>query len=108
MAMIAIRVPDDIAHMISSIEAPGDPENNKHVTIVYLGDDVPIEQLAEAVVVCFNVATATKPFSLRSEKVTTFPKGKDGFPVICPVESPPLHALKARLEEALTKAGVSY
>ncbi len=112
MAILGIHCPRDVGRIFSQIDVIGErePLGHQHITILHLGDDVPIEQLAKAIVAVFNVTSRTKPFTVQTNRVSTFPPHPEHgtVPVICPVVSPPLHELHARLKAALDQAGVDY
>jgi hypothetical protein len=61
-------------------------------------------------VAVYGVTSQTKPFMVGTNKITTFPPHPDHgtVPVICPIISPPLHDLQARLRVALDRAKVDY
>jgi len=110
MAMIGLRVPQDLARLLQGVEVPGEPiqRHHQHVTIHMLGDDVPIEQIGKAIIAAHGVAEKTVPFRLSINSVSTFKGGDHGVPVICPVFSPELHELWENLKTAFDEAGVEY
>jgi 2'-5' RNA ligase len=112
MAVLGIHCPRDVARIFSQIDCMGEREPlwHQHITLLYLGDDVPIETLAKAVVAIYGVTSKTKPFSVATNRVTAFPPHPDHgtVPIICPIVSPPLHEFQARLRSAFDKANVSY
>lgn len=110
MALLSIRVPSEIGSLLAQVPVPGTKEQKDtlHITLVYLGDDVPMERVAQAALACFGVAETTRPFTVSTKLVTTF-EGKEGeIPVICRVESDALHAFQKRLCEAFDAAGIEY
>jgi 2'-5' RNA ligase len=110
MAMIGIRVPQDVARLLLSIDVPGEKtqKSHQHITLHMLGDDVPIEQIGKAIVAAYGVAEKTVPFRVAMNSISTFKGGDNGVPVICPIFSPELHALHGNLKAAFDKAGVEY
>jgi len=112
MAFIGLKVPHETARLLSEVDygGMGAPTglDTYHITICYLGSKVPIEQLAEAIPVVFGVTQRTKPFTVGTNRVTTFPAGPDGTPIICRVTSDALHNLRDALWAALDDAGVEY
>lgn len=108
MAALMFSVPQDTARVLGEIGTPGKPESDKHITVVYLGKKVPVEDLAEMIPVLHEVTSKTAPFTVSSEWVTTFPAGKDGTPVIARVQSPALHSFRQELCAALDRAGMEY
>lgn len=110
MALLSIQAPSEVARALGRITVPGTPEPREtyHVTLLYLGKDVPIDEVSKALVVAYRVAEVTKPIPLMVDEVSSFPKGDDGFPIICPVRSPELHHLWGALCSAFDSAGVEY
>lgn len=111
MAMVGLRVPHETARLLSEVEVPGQREalSSLHITLLFLGDNVPIEVLAQALVATFNVTSRTRPFTVRTSTLTCFPKGdNEGVPVICRVDSDPLHELQGRLKTSYETMGVPF
>ena len=112
MAILGIHCPRDVARIFSQIETIGErePLGHQHITLLHLGDDVPIEQLAKAIVAVFGVTSKTKPFTVQTNRVTAFPPHPEHgtVPIICPIVSPALHDLQARLKSALDNVKVEY
>lgn len=110
MAFVGLKIPHETARLLSELEVPGKRSDvaESHITMIYLGKEVPIDVIAQAMKVTYGVTTATAPFSVRTSLVTCFPKGDDGVPVICRVESEPLHFLHGRLKTALQLHGVPF
>lgn len=110
MAFVGFDVPADAASLLEGLAVPGDRESasDMHVTIVHLGKDVPMVQLAKAMLVSHECARATRPMTFSITKVSSFPGGDDGVPIICPLESPELQALNALLKERLRGFGIPF
>lgn len=111
MAMIGLRLPPEAARLLSEIRVPGEPVDfgHAHVTLAYLGDGVPIEDVLKAAEVCFDVAQETKPFQCSTRCTDCFPPDEEGtYPIICPVVAPELHLLKSSVDLGLEAAGVEY
>lgn len=112
MAFIGLTVPSATSRLFSEVEVPGDktPRDRHHVTLIYIGDDVPIDTLAEAIKATYAVTSQTQPFTARTSRVGTFPVSDDqeDHPVIAYVESDELHVLRAGLVDRLTEAGVDF
>jgi len=110
MAFLGLKVPHETARLLGELEVPGKRESTAayHITVLYLGKDVPIEMLAKAMVAAYGITSRTKPFTVRTSLLTCFPKGDDGVPIICRVESDPLHELQAELKTAYQAAEVPF
>jgi 2'-5' RNA ligase len=110
MALIGFAVPSATARILSEIDVPGtkEPVTNQHITVLHLPGDPSIEELADAMEAAYSVASKIRPFTARVSRVTQFPEGEDGYPVICPVESPELQDVWEALKEACDAKGVEY
>lgn len=110
MAFIGLKVPHETARLLGQVKVEGEKVDlsEMHVTMIYLGSEVPIETIAKATTVAFEVTSQSRPFTLGTELVTSFPKNPDGIPIIARVRSEELHALRQALTVAFDKAGVSY
>ncbi len=113
MAFIGLAVPASTSRLFGDIEVPGDktPRDHHHVTLVYLGDDLPIDVLAEAIKATYSVTAQTRPFTVRTTRVASFPinaDDKDAHPVIAHIESDDLHELRANLTDRFKDAGVEF
>lgn len=111
MAFIGIRVPAETGRLFSDIDVPGDPvkAQSYHVTLLFLGKDLDIDVLADAVKATYKVTSTTKPFSVRTSRVTCFPPTKDDtVPIIARVESDPLHDLRDRLVKSFEENEVKF
>lgn len=110
MAFLGIKVPDHVWGALQKVRVPGKKEHPEeyHATMFYLGKQVPIENLTHMIEVAHDVLAKAKPFSVKLDHVTNFPSGKDGFPIICPVESAGLMKLRQEMKEAFDAEGVEY
>jgi len=113
MAMIGLRVPPETAQLLKQIDLKGfgvpEPMDQAHITLLHLGDDVPIESLTEAIRVLYTVASKTRPFAVQTSRATTFPP-QDGkkTPMIAQVDSNALHDFHRALQEAFEAAGIDF
>jgi 2'-5' RNA ligase len=115
MSFIGLRVPPETARLLwsfweSDYENLGEtvPRDHAHITILNLGKDLPIEGIAKAVEATFRVASTTRPFTVSTNRVSVFPPGDSGVPIICPIDSPELHDFHRRLCESFDAAGIQY
>jgi 2'-5' RNA ligase len=109
MAALMFTVPEETSRVLGELPVPGKPERaHLHITVVYLGDDTPIERIGQLLPVLYEVTSKTMPFSVSTDLITTFPAGKDGVPVIAKVRSPELHAFQQALRQAMDEAGIEY
>ena len=108
MAMIAIPVSDDVGALFRQVEVPGERDESDHITLFYLGDEIKLDQIIKAIKIIFNYISNIHPFNVSCKRITTFPKGEKGYPVIAKLESKELAEFRAGLAEALKSGGVAY
>lgn len=106
---IGITVPHEAAQLLANIDVPGtkEPPNKLHTTMIYMGESS-LDEFCQAIEAVYGVAGSTQPFSLRTNLVTCFDKGDDGYPIICQVESLALHAFRAKVADALDAKNVRF
>lgn len=110
MAFIGIKTPHETARLLSEIEVPGKPVpmSESHITLLYLGKGIPVDVLAQAMVAAYNVTSRTRPFTVRTSLLTSFPKNDDGVPIICRIDSDALHDLRSNLSAAFEASGIDF
>lgn len=110
MAFVGLRVPHDAARLLEELDVPGErlSASDMHVTILYLGKDVPVVELAKAFVAAYGVARSTRPLAVTLSSASSFPAGKDGVPVICLIDSPELQKLHSDLKAEFTRLGLPF
>jgi 2'-5' RNA ligase len=109
MAALMLQVPEETARVLREIPVPGEPERHEpHVTVIFLGKDVPIDQISAIVPPVYEVASQTMPFSVSTSHVSNFEPGEDGVPVIARIDSPALHRFRDDLCAALDDADFPY
>jgi 2'-5' RNA ligase len=109
MAALMIQIPSETARVLHEIPVPGAKElHDSHITVAYLGKDVPIERISQMLPVLYDVTSKTPPFSVTTKHVSSFPPGDDGVPVIAKIESVDLHNFRDELCAALDDAGLKY
>lgn len=111
MAFLGIRIPHETARLIHEIEVPGEKEDSAqlHITLLYLGDETPIKDLAKAMVATYEVAQNINPFWVKLACVSYFPvEESNPVPIIAPVVSPKLTELYTMLKKSFDKTKVDY
>lgn len=110
MAFIGLKVPHETARLLGGLEVPGRREavSSLHVTMFYFGDNLSIDRMTEIIRVTFEVARDTKPFTVRTSQLTSFPAGDEGAPIICRVESDALHDLRDQIKAAYKREGIEF
>ncbi len=113
--MLGLRVPPETARILwdfweSDYERYGEtePRDEAHVTLLHLGEKLTPDLYAKAVQATRRVALSTRPFLLTTSRIGVFAHGKKGTPIVCRVDSEPLHTLQGELQQAYTEAGVPF
>ncbi|WP_202638999.1 2'-5' RNA ligase family protein [Bailinhaonella thermotolerans] len=106
-AMVAVMIPAEVAEQIP-VPDGGLPRGDLHVTLAYLGKDVPDDILATAEGAVRRAASTIARLSGLLGGIAAFPPGEDGRPVWVPVDVPGLEMLQAAVTAELAAAGVSY
>lgn len=111
MSFLGIRIPHETARLLHEIDVPGEKEDSAqlHITLLYLGKNISIKELAKAMVATYEITENTCPFWVKSSSVSCFPV-EEGFPypIIAPIISPKLVELHKRLKKSFDKTGVEY
>jgi len=115
MSMVGLRVPEEAARILwaffeSKYDWPDTvPMEDAHVTLLHLGDSLPKDMSDRAAEALLRATADVRPFTVSTSRVRTFGSaGEDGTPIVCQIDSEPLHALRQRLAEAFDAAGVPY
>lgn len=110
MAFIGIALKHDVARLFSSFDVSGErvPTDQMHVTLAYLGKNVPIETVVRAISAIYNVTSKQKSFLLKVKMIKSFPAGDDGVPIIAPVISDELIKFRTSIVKELDKAKIEY
>lgn len=111
MSFIGIRIPHETARLLHEIEVPGEKEDSAqlHITLLYLGKDIPIKELAKAMVATYEVTQVMPPFWVKSNNVMSFPVDEGcPHPIVAPIQSIKLFELHRFLKKSFDRAGVEY
>src|SRR5277367_4439131 len=106
MSFLGIRIPHETARLLHEIDVPGEKEDSAqlHITLLYLGKNIPIKELAKAMIATFEVTDATCPFWVKTTSVASFPVDEGNpHPIIAPIQSPKLFELHKFLKRSLDK-----
>ena len=111
MAFIGVKVPADAAASLARIKVPGEPvpPEEMHVTLLYLGKNVPIPDVLQATMACYMMTKRWTPFRATSRRVTCFSQSEEGeVPVVARVLCPELHRLHMALRKSLDFMEIEY
>ena len=109
MPMIAIKIPEDISIQLNKISISGKKENLNefHITLFYF-EKINIEDILKTTELLYKNCKKASPFKVSFNKLSSFPKGDDGIPVILPVESNDLILFRAKLAKNLDSNKIEY
>jgi len=111
LSFICIDLGPETSSLFDRIKVPEGTvtEDRKHVTLFFIPKEVEtVKNFYLAVEILRRVIGSTRPPTLLCSEVTTFSKGEDGFPIICPVRSIGLFEVRRTIAEAFDRNGVSY
>lgn len=108
MAMIAIPISPDTSRLFREIEIDGHRDPSDHITMFCLGDDIPIKTIQEIIPIIYKITSALSPFEVTCAKISTFPKGDKGYPVIAEIKSNELIELRKKIASALKRNKIPF
>lgn len=111
MAFLGIKVPSPANIFLSQIKVEGEktPINEMHITLLYFGEEYPLDKIAKAIDIIQKEAADTSDFMVQTRQVSHFEGHKEGkCAVIAKMTSPDLHNLRSRLAKACQKADISF
>lgn len=108
MAMLAIQISPDISRLFRQIELDANRDPSDHITMFYLGDDFNMKQILKIIPTIYEISSTLQPFEVSCSKITCFPEGKYGFPVIAEIKSEDLIELRNKIEKAFGKNKIKF
>lgn len=106
MALIGIKVPEEISKFLKSIEVPGQKDPCDHITMFYIEGEMSAETVSKVCDILPKFRDDVVEVSIK--KITTFPEGDDGVPIKADVISPGLIELRSRLSNLFDKNKIDY
>jgi 2'-5' RNA ligase len=108
MAMIAIPIHKEISRLFQAIDVDANRDLSDHITMIYLDDNLGINKVIKIIPAIFDITSNTKPFEVSTSKITCFPEGKHGFPIIAMIESKELNKLRSDITKAFNEKKISF
>lgn len=105
---LGFQVPPSEVARLRSIEVPGEPVHNLHVTLVYFGEKLSPYMVSEVTKLCAKLAAASGPIPIRVTDITSFRASRHGTPVVARIISPLLNAFRARVARRCDMEGIRY
>lgn len=97
-----------MGRLFQQVDVPGERDPSDHITMFYLGDGVPLDRLMKIIPILYKLCAKTDPFKVSCKRITTFPKGKKGWPVIGQVQSKEIQSLWTKIKSALEQNNIKY
>ena len=107
MPMIAIKCPSDISEKLSKISVPGKKEkvNDLHITMFYFEKQkLSIDEIVAITKATYSALKSISPIRIKSNIVSSFPRGSHGIPVIMPIVSDELLELRKKIAKKFEKS----
>lgn len=113
MAFLGIEVPPEVGRLLTSLEIEGErePLDQLHITMVYFGSKTPLDVVMKASEILHDLVKNEDHFTCSLDHIEHFEPSKhsDGkYPIICPVTSPALYKVRAKLAKSLDEAEIEY
>jgi 2'-5' RNA ligase len=108
MAMLAIPVHQNISRLLQEIDLDIDRDSSNHISMFYLGDNIPMSRILKIIPVLYDIIQDTKPFTVEVSSYTHFQEGKHGYPIICPVKSKELQNLHYKIKKEFNKNNIKF
>jgi len=110
MAFLGVKIPTDVGRLIAGLSVTGDKKtiSDYHISILYLEDEMPIEDFTRATEVAYRVISEFTPFLIKCQNVSHF-SGDDGvMPIIIPIKSKKLQKIHKKICKEFDKNDISY
>lgn len=110
MAMLCVKIPANVAHILSQHQVPGkrEPKEGLHITLIHFGDALALTEVTKITESLFPVLSDLKPIPIYTDTIDAFPGGEDGYPLICPIVSSELHEAQSQVRRALDCSAIEY
>lgn len=110
MAMIGLKVPEEICERLAKISVPGkkiSPEE-MHITMFYFEDKLKIKDVVNIVQAMYEVTKKFDAIPIKGNVISTFKKGDDGVPVIVSILSEDLIDIRKKMAKKFDDADIKY
>lgn len=108
MAMLAVPLSRDVSRLFTQVDVPGQRDPSDHITLFFLGNEISIDTIGKLVPIIHKVTSELRPFMVSCKRITTFPKGENGYPVIAQLQAPQLQEIREKIKRIFDRKGVSY
>lgn len=111
MSFLGIKINHDIARLLNEIDVPGKKVDTAelHITLLYLGQNTAIEELAKAMIATYEITKNFCPFWVKTSNLHSFENPENTVnPIIALIQSPKLLELNKQLKRSFNKHKVEY
>lgn len=110
MAMIGLKIPPKISEQLSKISVPGKKSSAEelHITMFYFKDKLKIDDVLSIVQNLYTITKKSDELQIKATTISSFKKNDDGIPIIVPVISEDLLALRKKIAKKFDDAGIEY
>jgi 2'-5' RNA ligase len=111
MALVGLSLSPEVSKELSKIKVPGKKSKPEtmHVTMFYLGKEVDLKDATKCLIESAEVCKKINPFNYFYKSITCFPENPDdGYPIICPIDSPELMSFRKKLKKQYDEKKVKY
>lgn len=110
MALISIKANSVEQACFRELDVPGEKVDptSYHITLVYLGDNYPVDLFYKACQVVSSVVNRANPFTVEFNYVSWFPRKKGKHAIVMPGHATELQDLQANIQKALDIAQLPY
>lgn len=110
MAMIGLKVPEEISERLSKISVPGKklPAEEMHITMFYFENKLNIKDIVKITQAMYDIIKKFEQVRLKGVTISTFKKCDDGVPVIVPIVSDELVDLRKKMAKKFDNEDIDY
>ena len=108
MSMIATPVSSDVGRLFSGLDIPGSRDPSDHITMIHMGDELPIKNILKILPVILAITEKQVPFTVSCSEIICFPEGKHGFPIVGKIESKELVTLQKKIKKHLEMQKIKF
>lgn len=110
MAMIGLKIPEEVAERLSKISVPGKklPKEEMHITMFYFENKLNIKDILKITQIMYNVSKKIEPIHIKGTTISTFKKGDDGVPIIVQIVSEDLSIFRKKMAQKFDDEDIDY
>ena len=106
--MIAIPIDSSFSSLLQRVDVPGNRDFSDHCTLIYFENEMSIKKITKIIPLIHELTSKMIPFNINSTTITSFDKGKHGYPIIAKLESKELFNIEKEIKKILDKNKIKY